>query len=190
MSRVPRGRPRDVAGRRAALEAARDLVVAEGYDRLSMAEIAQRAGVGRQTLYRWWPSKQAIVADCVLDEALPLQLDLATASGDLAADLGAWMSRSADALAADAPAELYRALLAAAASDPAAAARMEERFDRPLRRAILDAFAAAGRAEESAELAADLLMGALLNVIVTRDPAARSRLVRVAELALRTDAGA
>lgn len=183
MTRIGPGRPRDDAGRLAALQAARDLVAADGYERVTMAEIAERAGVGRQTLYRWWPSKQAIVAAAVLDQVLPLRADVATASGDLRSDLTSWMARAADTLAGEDASALFRGLMAAAASDASATARMNALFAQPLRDAIGDAFAAAGHPEDAAATA-DILIGALLNAIITRDPGARERLLRVTELAL------
>ncbi|GAA2971632.1 hypothetical protein GCM10010460_02820 [Microbacterium terrae] len=146
-----------------------------------MAEIAERAGVGRQTLYRWWPSKQAIVAACVLEDVLPVQPMVADSSGDLRADLRAWMADSAAALAGDDSSALFRGLLAAAASDAHAADALEARLSRPIRQAITAAFAAAGHPGDPA-VTADILIGALLNAIVTRDPAARDRLIGVVDL--------
>ena len=47
----------------AILEATRELIVEVGYDGMSIEGIAGRAGVGKQTIYRWWPSKAALVLD-------------------------------------------------------------------------------------------------------------------------------
>ncbi|HWO59970.1 MAG TPA: helix-turn-helix domain-containing protein, partial [Umezawaea sp.] len=52
---------------RATLDAAFDLLEEVGYDAITMGAIAERAGVGRQTLYRWWPSKGAVVFEAFLD---------------------------------------------------------------------------------------------------------------------------
>lgn len=59
------GRPRSEAARRAILEAAYSLVIARGYQQVTMAEIAAAAGSGKQTIYRWWPSKPALVLDAL-----------------------------------------------------------------------------------------------------------------------------
>jgi AcrR family transcriptional regulator len=62
-----RGRPRDEQARRAILDAAYSLVQERGYARVTTADIAVRAGAGKQTIYRWWPSKGALVLDAVED---------------------------------------------------------------------------------------------------------------------------
>lgn len=45
------------------LTAAADLVAELGYDAATMEGVAARAGVGKQTLYRWWPSKGVLYAE-------------------------------------------------------------------------------------------------------------------------------
>jgi AcrR family transcriptional regulator len=40
-------------------------VAEQGYDRLSMDDIASRAGVGKAAIYRRWPSKEVVVADAI-----------------------------------------------------------------------------------------------------------------------------
>jgi AcrR family transcriptional regulator len=44
------------------IDAAADCVIAFGVDRVTLAEIARRAGVSRPTVYRRWPDTQAILA--------------------------------------------------------------------------------------------------------------------------------
>jgi AcrR family transcriptional regulator len=56
-----RGRPRDPAADQAILEAARYLLARKGFTGTSMEEIARRAGVGKDTLYRRWSSKEDLV---------------------------------------------------------------------------------------------------------------------------------
>jgi AcrR family transcriptional regulator len=63
------GRPRSEATRRAILAAAIDELTERGYSQLSVEGIAARAGAGKQTIYRWWPSKADVVLDAILDEA-------------------------------------------------------------------------------------------------------------------------
>jgi AcrR family transcriptional regulator len=48
------GRPRSEQAREAVLHAVDDLLLEVGYAALTMKGIAERAGVGRQTVYRWW----------------------------------------------------------------------------------------------------------------------------------------
>jgi AcrR family transcriptional regulator len=56
-----RGRPRDPSVDQAILDAARSVVAAKGFTGASMDEIARRAGVGKDTLYRRWKSKEDLV---------------------------------------------------------------------------------------------------------------------------------
>jgi AcrR family transcriptional regulator len=49
----------------AILDAALAGVAEQGYDRLSMDDIASRAGVGKAAIYRRWPSKAVVVADAI-----------------------------------------------------------------------------------------------------------------------------
>jgi len=57
------GRPRSERKHREILAAAADLVSEIGYDAATMEGVAARAGVGKQTIYRWWPSKGALYAE-------------------------------------------------------------------------------------------------------------------------------
>src|SRR5690606_25306680 len=64
--RNPDPRRRSERSRRAILDAARTLVAETGYPKLTIEAVAARAGVGKQTIYRWWPSKGALLLDAVL----------------------------------------------------------------------------------------------------------------------------
>ena len=56
-----RGRPRDPAVDRAILQSARSVLARKGFTGTSMEEIARTAGVGKDTLYRRWKSKEDLV---------------------------------------------------------------------------------------------------------------------------------
>ncbi|MDC0770962.1 TetR/AcrR family transcriptional regulator [Streptomyces sp. HD] len=51
------------------LNAADDLLVERGFAGLTIEGIAQRAGVAKQTIYRWWKSKVDILLDTLIDDA-------------------------------------------------------------------------------------------------------------------------
>lgn len=65
--------------------AALELVEALGYARLTIEAVAARAGVGKQTIYRWWPSKGPLLFDAFVEFG-PAEPDVLP-SGDLAVDL-------------------------------------------------------------------------------------------------------
>lgn len=66
------GRPRDEAARKAILHAALALVRESGYRSLTIEKIARRAGTGKTTVYRWWPSKAAVVMEAFLNYISPV----------------------------------------------------------------------------------------------------------------------
>ncbi|GAB2462473.1 TetR/AcrR family transcriptional regulator [Streptosporangium sandarakinum] len=88
-----RGAPRSESARLAILQATASLFAQRGYEHLSIEGIAAEAGVSKQTIYRWWPAKSDLVADCLLDGMLlPSRLTIPD-TGDLRADLIAWLEQ-------------------------------------------------------------------------------------------------
>jgi AcrR family transcriptional regulator len=121
--------------------------------------IAARAGVGKQTIYRWWPSKWAVILDALLDHA---ERDVLadTGSGPLADRLTAFLVSSFDLIASpDGDGPLLRALMAQAQLDPAFAVTWRESFIAPRRRALLELLDRGS--DEDREAAVDLLFGAM-----------------------------
>jgi len=57
------GRPRCEKAHGSVLDAAAELLNERGYSALTIEGIAARAGVGKQTIYRWWPNKAAILCE-------------------------------------------------------------------------------------------------------------------------------
>jgi AcrR family transcriptional regulator len=158
-----RGRPRDERARVAILDAAAELMLEYGVDKVSVDAIAERAGVSKATIYRWWPTKENLALDSVYRQwsaAQPESELSGSVREDLVALLGGW-SR----LAASRPyARVVAALLNAAQSDPAFAERYHEHFVEPRRergRAILAAAVRDGQLPSGTdiEFALDLLYG-------------------------------
>ncbi|HUY99881.1 MAG TPA: TetR/AcrR family transcriptional regulator [Thermomicrobiaceae bacterium] len=83
------GRPRSARAERAILDATSDLLIERGFQGLSVEEVAERAGVGKATIYRRWSSKDELVrtAVCVHDDFVPP--DTGSVRGDFLAILGA-----------------------------------------------------------------------------------------------------
>jgi AcrR family transcriptional regulator len=79
-----RGRPRDPSRDEAIIDATIDVLVRDGYDRLSMEGVAAAAGVGKTTVYRRWGSKAELVIDAMatLKPAIDT-IDTGTLEGDV-----------------------------------------------------------------------------------------------------------
>ena len=156
------GRRRSEETRQAILAAALDELGERGYANLTIEGIAARAGAGKQTIYRWWPSLADVVLDAMLERAADLVPDPAT--GTLARDLRAFLS--ATFRQRDAQREILRALMAQAVLDPVFAEAFRERFIQARRsalRAVLDRGAARGELDPAAdpELLVDVVFGVL-----------------------------
>jgi AcrR family transcriptional regulator len=81
------GRPRSAETERAVLEGAYALMAANGLAAVTVDAIARRSGVSKVTIYKWWPSREALLIDAFLRKAaalLPLSED-----GDTVASLRA-----------------------------------------------------------------------------------------------------
>jgi AcrR family transcriptional regulator len=83
--RRPRGRPRSARADRAILDATIELLSDRGYGGLTVEAVASRAGVGKSTIYRRWPSKATLAAAAV--NALARERVPAPDTGDLREDL-------------------------------------------------------------------------------------------------------
>ncbi|QQS12307.1 MAG: TetR/AcrR family transcriptional regulator [Rhodospirillales bacterium] len=64
-----RGRPRSEAARSAILRAARELMERGGPAAVTMEGVAERAGVGKPTVYRWWPDRHAVAMAALIELA-------------------------------------------------------------------------------------------------------------------------
>ncbi|MGO1509358.1 MAG: TetR/AcrR family transcriptional regulator [Actinomycetales bacterium] len=127
MSSTTRSGPvRSEAARMAVLEATARLFVAHGYDDLTISGIAAEAGVGKQTIYRWWPSKSAVVAECLVEGLLiPADLTLPD-TGDVRADLTGWVQTIFDSLFDSGTEGLLRSLIAAGTESDDVAVRIRD----------------------------------------------------------------
>jgi AcrR family transcriptional regulator len=90
---VPRGRPRSQRAHQAVLDAANEILEERGFVDLTIDEVAQRAGVSKATIYRWWPTKGTLVFEAFSTDFLTRHPDPDTGSlhGDLLAALRAWV---------------------------------------------------------------------------------------------------
>ncbi|GHB59162.1 TetR family transcriptional regulator [Streptomyces viridiviolaceus] len=95
---------RSERSRRAIYDAALALVGEVGYPKTTIEAIAARAGVGKQTIYRWWSSKADVLLEAFMDlgertaQAAGQDADAVPDTGDLAADLKAVLRATVDEL--------------------------------------------------------------------------------------------
>ncbi|WP_067143273.1 TetR/AcrR family transcriptional regulator [Microtetraspora malaysiensis] len=160
--RKPNPARRSERSRQAVLDAARDLVSELGYAKVSIEAIAARAGVGKQTIYRWWPSKGAVIFDSFLalsesEEGMSLP-----DTGDLEADLKIVMRATVAEFADPAFEAPIRALNTEIIGDPALAAQYREKLAGPVDEAKKERLRSAQRA---GQLAADADLDLVLEVL-------------------------
>ncbi|MFE6690842.1 TetR/AcrR family transcriptional regulator [Streptomyces sp. NPDC057743] len=168
---------RSERSRRAIFDAALTLVGEVGYEKLTIEGIAARAGVGKQTIYRWWPSKAAVLLDAfgsVVDEydqeGLP-------DTGDLAADLKTVLRATADEFNDAAWQAPYRALAAAGANDEELSRTFVGRLMEPGTRVYVDRLRAA---QDAGELAPDIDLRIAAEMLLS--PFSQRWLMRTGEL--------
>ncbi|MFG2358578.1 TetR/AcrR family transcriptional regulator [Streptomyces sp. NPDC048521] len=101
---APDATRRSEKSRRAIYAAALALVGEVGYPKTTVEGIAARAGVGKQTIYRWWSSKADVLLEAFLDlaeqaaQAAGQDTHALPDTGDLAADLKAVLRATVDEL--------------------------------------------------------------------------------------------
>ena len=164
-----RGRPRDAQAEQAILQATVELLSEVGFNQLSIEAVAARAGVGKPTIYRRWPSKPELVLDAVERLAPPFP---AADTGDPLTDLRQIVPELIVALTSSPVARATIAL----AGDAEMTRRLGEQYLWPRRAgiaAILHRAIAAGelRADIDVEMAIDLMLGAsVYRWLVTAQP--------------------
>jgi AcrR family transcriptional regulator len=162
---APRGRPRSETARKAVLAAAAELLLDHGLHAVSMDAVAERAGVSKATIYRWWPKKETLALDMLFTEwsaVTPQKFESGVLRSDLIALLGAWTRLSSSRPFG----RVVAALLAEARTDPAFSAEYQRRMLEPRRdtaRMIFAHAVARGEipGETRVEVAIDLLYGPL-----------------------------
>jgi len=157
-------RRRSTRSHRAIVAATQELLVEHGYRALTIEGVAARAGVGKQTIYRWWPSRAALVLEAYLagSDDTPLPRPRSTVRADARALLD-WLVA---VLSQPIGGRVLAGLVADLKDDP----ELAERFHRdvvPARRQAMLAALARGRERgelrdgADLELAVDTLHGAV-----------------------------
>ncbi|WP_034594035.1 TetR/AcrR family transcriptional regulator [Hamadaea tsunoensis] len=149
MTPPPDPHRRNEQSRQAIVQAAVELCGEVGFDKTTVEAIAARAGVGKQTIYRWWPSKAAVLLEFMKD-LRSSRADFPD-TGDLRTDLRTQNAALVN-LFGSRGGVVWRGLIAAAQSDPVAAAGVREVIDE----AVADCSARLAKAVNAGQLRADV----------------------------------
>lgn len=176
-----RGRPRSKRADSAILRAATDLLAERGLGGMSIEEIASRAGVGKATIYRRWPSRGALALDAFLAEFLGQQPLPQTGSlrGDLLSALRAWIRSVTETSAGP----ILVDLIAEAQHDRGLAAAWRDTVLKPARAQsarMLDHAISRGEipADTDADVVLDLLYGPAYHRLLNRHQPLTDRFAR------------
>ena len=175
------GRPRSAAADAAILAAARAALVELGCAKLTLGDVATRAGVAKTTLYRRWPGKNELIVDAVA--ALFDELELPD-RGSLAADIEGVVLQFATILALPEAKNGLMAVVAESTHDEALRERIRTSIVDRQKRLVLEGRArATARGElpldpdpastaRAADLIFDVVAGAVVHrTIISAEPA-------------------
>ncbi|GGT04068.1 TetR/AcrR family transcriptional regulator [Nonomuraea spiralis] len=137
------------------------MVAEKGYDGLTVEGVAERSGVNKTTIYRWWPSKAALLGAALVESDV---LGFETPdTGSFRGDLVALVEQIVRLLTEPPGSDIAVTALAAAVRHPELDARrfFADRFARE--RVIFERAARRGELSASADplLIVDLLAGAV-----------------------------
>jgi AcrR family transcriptional regulator len=182
------GRPRDARADRAILVATLELMAERGVRDLRMDDVAERAGVGKATIYRRYGSKDELVADAVATLVSEIAIP---DTGSTRSDLLALMRQAVELYSGSLARGLMPALLEETRRNPELASTVRDRFLAE-RRSALSAVLKRGirrgdlRRGLDLELALDVLGGAIFYRLLVTGAAIDERLAQgVVELILR-----
>ncbi|POX56593.1 TetR family transcriptional regulator [Streptomyces sp. Ru71] len=140
------GRPRSATAATAILAATREALVELGWSKLTLGDVATRAGVAKTTLYRRWSGKNELVVDAVAELFDELELP---DRGSLAADIEGVVLQFAAILARPEAKSGLMAVVAESTRDDALRERIRESIVERQKRLVLEGRA---RAQERGEL--------------------------------------
>ncbi|GAA6621122.1 TetR/AcrR family transcriptional regulator [Scytonema sp. NUACC26] len=161
-AKSPSTRRRNQRSHQAILQAASELLEEKGYGSVCIEAIATRAGVGKQTIYRWWSSKAAVIMEACATQATS---EISTPdTGLVQKDLYTILQQLFNLLKKTPTGNAIAGLIAEAQTDPEVAKVFYEQFVQSRRQAtytILERGIARGelRSDLNLELAIDAIYG-------------------------------
>ncbi|MFK4147751.1 TetR/AcrR family transcriptional regulator [Streptomyces sp. NPDC004065] len=175
------GRPRSAAADAAILAATRAALVELGWSKLTLGDVATRAGVAKTTLYRRWAGKNELVVDAVAELFDELTLP---DRGSLAADIEGVVLQFAAILARPEARSGLMAVVAESTRDEALRERIRTSIVDRQKRLVLQGRARAeargelpplpdpGEAARTVDLIFDVVAGAVVHrTLVSAEPA-------------------
>jgi AcrR family transcriptional regulator len=169
---APLASRRKERSRLAILDAALALCAEQGYGSLTIEAIAARAGVGKQTIYRWWPSKGAVLLEALCRESAA---NVPTPdTGDIVADVRAIVSDVTRLFTQPEFGPQLAALICEAQRDPVIGPALLERFIRPRRAPIVERLRVAQQqgklpASLDPDVVLEIIFGALYHRLLLRN---------------------
>lgn len=173
-----RGRQRSEESEDAILCATLQLLKAKPLRDISIEEIARKAGVGKATIYKWWPSKAYVALDAFLRKMNRMVPNPDT--GSVEADLKKQIHYLASFYTSS-TGRIFGQFLAEAQSDREFARLLRERFMKPRREiagVIFDRAVKRGEVDPSLDrdLVLDLIYGPVLyRLLIVQSPFGRKR---------------
>jgi AcrR family transcriptional regulator len=167
------GRPRSRQSQAAILAATLESLREIGYQRLTIQGVARRAGVSKATIYRWWPTKAALVLEAAADH---LAIGLVPDSGSTGRDLRTAVDQLVNTFSDPIAGIVILAAIARVDDDPEMAAEFRRRWVLPWRTSAAAALrrgVARGdlRSGLDVDLALDILVGTVLQrTLVVPEP--------------------
>ena len=154
-----RGRPRSAEAHQAILSATLTLLDEIGYRALTIEAVAARAGVGKTTIYRRWPSKLELVVEAVAEMRPPLPTE---DTGSIQGDFLAFQRGQISRVAAGPMPRIAPRLLAESVNDRELHEAVQRELIDPIRKAIGEVLQ---RGVDRGELRADLDLELATDVI-------------------------
>ncbi|UNK70681.1 TetR/AcrR family transcriptional regulator [Microbacterium sp. H1-D42] len=183
-------RPRSEKARQAVMSAMRRALAEDSYAAVTIEGLATEAGVSKQTIYRWWPSKAAVLGEALLEGELPGSDAVVPTTDDLAADLRAWFAGVSAGQGDMVGIEVARALIAVTATDPELGLVLNERLAAPirewvktrLRQAVADGDV---REDVDADVVADHFIATASYAALLGQPLSEQRVDAVVQMVMR-----
>lgn len=184
----PPGRPRSEEARLAILSASLKVLAKTGFSDFTIEEVAERAAVGKATVYRWWPDKAALVADAFANSTVS-KLHFPD-TGSIYTDLSQQM-RQLIRVFRSRRGRIVAAILAAGQSEREVLTAFRDRFMMPRRQeAYVTVDRAIARGELRRNIDRDLLLDSLygpvyMRFLIQHDPLTPEFVDHLCEMVLR-----